>query len=176
VQKRQKKSGIGSTRAGKNQYGITWLAVQEREGFTLDDEPFLLFKTYDQMLQEKILTLIPQLTREALPELKRLLNLISNFSDRITCLCNRTIFSFLGTLKEVSSPFPFYLSVLSVEQLVQKPGDEFHALCNSVMIITIEVNRQFLRRVVAGKGIACRFTMFISLFRIKEIVREYGVN
>ena len=112
---------------------------RERGDFTPVDRPGLLFRTYDQMLREKILTLIPQLPQDALPELKRLLNLIGNFLDRITYLCDRTISSFLETSKGMSSPFPSHLSVCSADQLVQKLGDEFDALCNSVMINTIEV-------------------------------------
>lgn len=112
---------------------------QERGDFTPADRPGLLFQTDDQMLREKILTLIPQLPQDALSELKRLLNLIGNFLDRITYLCDRTIASFLETAKGISSPFPSHLSVCSADQLVQKLGDEFDALCNSVMINTIEV-------------------------------------
>jgi len=117
-----------------------YLACYKEGGyFTPVDRPGLLFQTDDQMLREKILTLIPQLPQDALSELKRLLNLIGNFLDRITYLCDRTISSFLETAKGISSPFPSHLSVCSADQLVQKLGDEFDALCNSVMINTIEV-------------------------------------
>ena len=112
---------------------------QERGGFTLEDKPFLLFQIDDQMLREKITTLIPQLPQDGLSELKKLLKLIGNLLDRITYLCDWEISSFLETAKGVSPPFPSHLSVLSVEQLVQKIGDEFDAFCNSVMINTIEV-------------------------------------
>ncbi len=66
---------------------------QEGRYFTPVDRPDLLFQTDDQLLREKILTLIPKLHKDALPELKRLLNLIGNFLDRITFLCDRTISS-----------------------------------------------------------------------------------
>lgn len=112
---------------------------QEGEEFTPVDRPGLLFQTDDQLLREKILTLIPQLPQDGLSELKKLLNLIGNFLDRITYLCDQTISSFLETSKGMSSPFPSHLSVYSADQLVQKLGDEFDALCNSVMINTIEV-------------------------------------
>ena len=112
---------------------------QEGGEFTPVDSPGLLFQTDDQLLREKILTLIPQLPQGAQSEVKKLLSLISNLLDRITYLCDQTISSFLETAKGISSPFPSHLSVYSADQLVQKLGDEFDALCNSVMINTIEV-------------------------------------
>ena len=112
---------------------------RERGGFTPLDRPGLLFQTDDQILREKILTLIPQIPQDAPPELRKLLHLIGNFLDRITYLCDWTISSFLETAKGRSSPFPSHLSVYYADQLVQKLGKEFDALCNSVMINTIEV-------------------------------------
>ncbi len=112
---------------------------QEWGEFTPGDRPIFLFQTDDQMLREKILTLIPQIPQDAHSELKKLLSLIRNFLDRITYLCDWTISSFLETAEGISSPFPSHLSVYSADQLVQKLGDEFDALCNSVMINTIEV-------------------------------------
>jgi len=111
----------------------------EGAGFTLANQPGLLFQTDDQMLREKILTLIPKLPQEALSELKKLLNLIGNFLDRITYLCDWAISSFMETAEGMSSPFPSHMSVYYADRLVQKLGEELDALCNSVMINTIEV-------------------------------------
>ena len=124
-------------------------------GFTLTNQPGLLFKTDDQLLREKILTLIPKMPREALSELKKLLSLTGNFIDRITYLCDWAISSFMETAEGMSSPCSSHISVYYADRLAQKLGEELDALCNSVMINTMEVINNSYEKWLHEK--ACQF-------------------
>ena len=109
---------------------------QENRRVSLDEIPGSLFAADDEFLRQNILSYLPKLRQEALPDFKALLRFTGSFLDRMTYLCDWVLCSFLEKTQEQDSCSS---AVYCADQLVEKLDRELLALCESVIINTIGV-------------------------------------